>query len=442
VDWLESAAARDGDHPAIVALGQATTYAELHAEAERAARRLATRAVGEGARVATTLPAGPELAALLFGAARVGAALVPLDTRLAEAGRRAQLGAAAASVVVDQPLDGPEEDYARPGADSDRVLTVIFTSGTTGAPRPVELTVGNHLASARAARAALGTGPDDRWLSPLPVFHIGGLAVIVRCAIAGATALLHRRFDPEAVAAELAGGRASLASLVPTMLARLRDAGLHSAPGLRAMLLGGGPVPDRLLEWARERGIRTRPSYGMTETCSQVAVAEPWERAARPGEGAELRIGEEGEILVRGPMVAAAAVAPDGWLHTGDRGRIDERGLLHVEGRLKELIVSGGENVAPAEVERALLSHPAVEDAGVAGVSDPEWGEAIVAFVVLADGASEHELIAHCRERLAPHKVPKRVEPVAALPRNAAGKLLRSELGASRRTPWNRVPAP
>jgi o-succinylbenzoate---CoA ligase len=432
VDWVEAASARDGDHPAIVAEGRATTYAELHAEAERAARRLAARRVGEGARVAATLPAGPELAALLFGAARVGAALVPLDTRLARAGRRALLEAAAASLVVDEPPDGPEDGYVRPPPDPERVLTVIFTSGTTGEPRPVELTVGNHLASARAACAALGTGPEDRWLSPLPVFHVGGLAVIVRCAITGATALLHRRFEPEAVAAELASGRASLASLVPTMLARLRHAGLRSAPGLRAILLGGGPVPDRLLEWARERGIPARPSYGMTETCSQVAVAEPWERAARPGDGVELSIGEDGEILVRGPMVAPAAVAPDGWLHTGDRGRIDERGLLHVDGRLKELIVSGGENVAPAEVEQALLSHPAVADAGVAGLPDPEWGEVITAFVVLADGASDHELIAHCRERLAPYKVPKRVEPVAALPRNAAGKLLRGKLRASR----------
>jgi o-succinylbenzoate---CoA ligase len=431
VDWLESAAARHGDHPAIVAGGRPATYAELHAEAERAARRLAARGVAEGARVATMLAAGPELAALLFGAARVGAALVPLDTRLARAGRRAQLEAAAASLVADEPLDGPEEGYARPRPDPGRVLSVIFTSGTTGEPRPVELTVANHLASARAARAALGTGPEDRWLSPLPIFHVGGLAVIVRCAIVGATSLLHHRFEPEAVAGELAAGRASLASLVPTMLARLRDSGLRSAPGLRAILLGGGPVPDRLLEWARERGIPARPSYGMTETCSQVAVADPWERAARPGEGVELRIGEDGEILVRGPMVAPAAVAPDGWLHTGDRGRIDERGLLHVEGRLKELILSGGENVTPAEVEQALLSHPAVADAGVAGLPDPEWGEAITAFVVLGGPASERELIAHCRERLAPYKVPKRVRPVAALPRNRAGKLLRARLRAS-----------
>jgi acyl-CoA synthetase (AMP-forming)/AMP-acid ligase II len=142
----------------------------------------------------------------------------------------------------------------------------------------------------------------------------------------------------------------------------------------------------------------------------------------------ELSIGDDGEILVRGPQVARGALGADGWLHTGDSGRLDEAGRLHVDGRLKELIVSGGENVAPAEVEEALLSHPAVTDAGVAGLPDPDWGEAVTAFVVLSEPATEAELIEHCRALLAPFKVPKRVEQVAALPRNRAGKLLRDEM--------------
>jgi acyl-CoA synthetase (AMP-forming)/AMP-acid ligase II len=141
-----------------------------------------------------------------------------------------------------------------------------------------------------------------------------------------------------------------------------------------------------------------------------------------------LRIGADGEVLVRGPMVAPGALAPDGWLHTGDLGRLDEEGRLHVEGRLKELIVTGGENVAPLEVERALLAHPAVADAAVVGRPDPEWGEAIAAFVVTGHAASEDELRAWCRRRLAPHKVPKRIQIVDALPRNAAGKVVRGRL--------------
>jgi acyl-CoA synthetase (AMP-forming)/AMP-acid ligase II len=144
--------------------------------------------------------------------------------------------------------------------------------------------------------------------------------------------------------------------------------------------------------------------------------------------GVELRTAEGGEILVRGPMVARATLDPDGWLHTGDRGHIDAEGRLHVDGRLKEIIVTGGENVSPLEVEEALLSHPAVVEAGVAGVPDPEWGEAITAFVVLSGEATGEELRDWARDRLAPHKVPKRVERVAELPRNAAGKLLRDRL--------------
>jgi O-succinylbenzoic acid--CoA ligase len=169
----------------------------------------------------------------------------------------------------------------------------------------------------------------------------------------------------------------------------------------------------------------------MTETASQVVTAAPGERAGVPLPGVELKIGNDGEILVRGPMVARAALGTDGWLHTGDRGHIDAEGRLHVAGRLKEIIVTGGENVSPVEVEEALLSHPAVIDAGVAGIPDPDWGEAITAFVVLAGDASGEELRDWARERLAPHKVPKRVEPMAELPRNAAGKLLRSRLAGS-----------
>jgi o-succinylbenzoate---CoA ligase len=304
------------------------------------------------------------------------------------------------------------------------VHSVIRTSGTTGEPKPVELTFGNHAASAAASADALGVEPGDRWLCPLPLHHVGGLGVLIRCAVNRTTAVLHERFDAERVKRALEGGEVTLASLVPTMLVRLREAGLREAPGLRAIALGGGPIPPGLLDWAAGAGIPVTPVYGMTETSSQVAAGSP----GRPLAGAELRIGTGGEILVRGPMVAPGAAASDGWLHTGDLGRLDASGLLHVEGRLKELIVTGGENVAPLEVEQALLAHPAVADAAVVGRPDPEWGEAIAAYVVLRRPAGEDELRAWCRERLAPHKVPKRVEAVPALPRSPTGKLARDRL--------------
>jgi o-succinylbenzoate---CoA ligase len=213
------------------------------------------------------------------------------------------------------------------------------------------------------------------------------------------------------------------------MLARLRDAGLRRAPGLRAIALGGGPIPAGLLDWAAEAGIPVVPVYGMTETCSQVVAGSPG-RALR---GVELEIAADGEILVRGPMVARGELAADGWLHTGDRGRLDADGLLHVEGRIKELIVTGGENVAPLEVEQALLAHPAVADAGVVGEPDPEWGEAIAAFVVLRSPATPEEVRAWCRERLAAYKVPKAIHVLSELPRSPNGKLLRDRLAPPRR---------
>src|SRR5205814_59476 len=212
--------------------------------------------------------------------------------------------------VVEELPEGEEADVElTSSADPDAVHSLIFTSGSTGAPRPVELTFANHHASALASAERLGVDPDDRWLCPLPLFHVGGLAVLLRSAIYGTTAVVHERFDPARVRATLESGEASLVSLVPTMLARLRDAGLRRAPALRALLLGGGPAPADLVDWAAREGLPVMPTYGMTETASQIATAAPGERAGRPLPGVDLRIGESEEILVRGPMVAKGALA-------------------------------------------------------------------------------------------------------------------------------------
>jgi O-succinylbenzoic acid--CoA ligase len=372
--------------------------------------------------VATTLPPGLDFATLLHALPRLGAALVPLNTRLPAAGQRRQIELARAMMVVDSPLeDGFESDPGlRTRLDPSAVHTVLFTSGTSGQPKPVELTVDNQDASAAGSQAALGYDAADRWLCPLPLFHIGGLAILVRCARVGATAVLTENVELDGI---------TLASVVATQLRRLRDQGVTAAPSLRAFVLGGGPVPDYLLDWAREHQLPVRSTYGMTETCSQVAVTEPWERRAFPVAGAELAIGPGGQILVRGPMVAAGALGDGGWLHTGDVGRLHRDGALSVEGRIKELIVTGGENVAPAAVEAALTAHPAIADAAVAGVPDAEWGEAVTAYVVERRPVSDYELLGFCRERLAGYQVPKAVVRVTELPRNAAGKLQRDLLG-------------
>jgi o-succinylbenzoate---CoA ligase len=274
---------------------------------------------------------------------------------------------------------------------------VMHTSGTTSAPKPVTLTVANFLASALGSAVALGLDPAERWLCPMPLTHVGGLSIPIRSAIYATTTVLHGRFDTDAVLGELMdpNRRITLVSLVPTMLGRLLDAGLRNPPTLRWALLGGGPIAAALLDRAQRAGVPVAPTYGMTEACSQIATFG-W-----PLPGVELRLTEDGEVLVRGAIVSPGATARDGWLHTGDLARFDDRGRLVITGRKADTIITGGENVAPTEVEDVLLEHPAVQDAAVQ---------------------------AHCSARLARFKVPKHVAFAPRLPRTASGKLLRREL--------------
>ena len=352
----------------------------------------------------------------------LGSVLVPVNTR--DPGNLPD-----ADIFIDAPLTGEEADISRRGDPGpDDVWVILHTSGTTAAPKPVALTYGNFRASAAAAQANLPLGAGDRWLCVLPLFHVGGLSILTRTAFYGASAIVHERFDASAVRESLESGEATIVSLVATMLRRLRAAGLERAPALRAALVGGGPVPRDLLDWGAEIGLPLLQTYGMTETCSQIATAAAGSDAARPLPGVDLRIGQDSEILVRGPMVSRGALSDDGWLHTGDRGRVDADGFLHIEGRIKDTIVTGGENVAAAEVEEALVAHPAVADAAVVGRPDPEWGEAVTAFVVLDEHAAAADLVAWCRERLAGYKVPRSITRVDELPRTESGKLLKGRL--------------
>ena len=369
----------------MVAQGRSITYAQL-ADCRAAVRApLVQEARGTH-----------RFAAHLWSAWQSGMPFVPVDPRLA---------------APPAPVEAP------PGT-----ATVIFTSGTTGRPKPVYLTAANHEASAIASAWNLGVAPGDRWLCCLPLWHVGGLSILHRSAMYGTTAVLHDGFEAARVRDELASGGITLVSLVATMLRRLIDAGMGEWPALRAALVGGGPIPADLLEWADATGFPLVPTYGMTETASQIVTGD------RPLLGVDLRIADDGEILVRGPMVAPGALADDGWLHTGDRGSLDREGRLRVDGRLDDVIVTGGENVAALEVEEALRSHPAVADAAVVGRPDAEWGEAVTAHVVLSAEVADDDLLAHCRQRLAAHKVPKAIHRRDELPRNAAGKLLRRRL--------------
>ena len=487
-DWLYERARRRPSWPALVTPdGVVIPYGVLEERVAALAARLTARGPGRGDRVLALLPAGTALVELLHACARTGVVLAPFDPRagadevtraascvrprlvvaapsaVAPARAAASVHGADLSIVepdgrvlVDTPLP-PRARSGTPRIDLDAPHTVVFTSGTTGRPRGVVLSAGNHLASARAATARLGAGQDDRWLACLPLHHVGGLAVLLRSAIAGGTVVLQRGFDPQSVARALREDGVTQLSLVPTTLRRLLDVPDASPCGLRVLLLGGARADRALVEVARVRGWPVAPTYGLTETGSQVVTARPDERVPGDGfvgtplEGTVVRIvapdgrnaatGEPGVITVRGATVAPGTLsddgtivplAPDGWLRTADRGALDANGCLTVLGRADDVIVSGGENVTPEEVEAVLLGHPAVADAGVAGVADPEWGHVVCAWIVPRDGTAPTlaDLRDGCSARLARHKLPRRLVLVSSLPRTPSGKLKRRVLQA------------
>jgi len=445
--WLERAAAGGPERTAIETPRGSRSYAQLLADARAGAAELTGRDAAPGMSVAIALPPGLAFAQALHACLLLGAVAVPVDLRLS-APERERI-AASAAVVVEEPLDtsaaAPIESFGH-RHDLDATAVVIHTSGTTSAPRPVELTYGNFLWSALGSAVALGLDPQERWLCALPLSHVGGLSILLRSAIYGTTAVVHERFDTQLVLQALSEQRITLVSLVATTLSRLLDAGLDRPPTLRCALTGGGPVPPALLQRAAGAGVPVSQTYGLTEACSQATttpLAAIGEDRAMAGTGwaggwagtpvfcTRVRIAADGEILLAGPTIAAAGRDAEGWLHTGDLGSLDELGRLRVDGRASDTIISGGENVAPAEVEAVLEAHPGVLEAAVVGRPDPRWGEAVTAVVVARPGTelAEEPLREHCAAGLASFKVPKRIVLTPGpLPRTRSGKLLRREL--------------
>jgi o-succinylbenzoate---CoA ligase len=436
--WLERAAASEPRRVAIETPSERWTYAELLSLASAGAAHLERLGVEPGDMVALALPPGAAFAQALHACLLIGAIAVPIDPRLAPAER--ERIAHGAKAIVDEPLpEGSGRPFPESRHDLDATALIVHTSGTTAVPRPVRLTYGNLLWSALGSGVALGVDPRERWLCALPLSHVGGLSILMRSAIYATTAVVHERFETDRVLAALREEDVTLVSLVATTLARLLDAGLERPPALRCALTGGGPVPGALVARATAAGVPVSLTYGLTETCSQVTttpVAEIGEAGQAPGAGPALfctrvRIAEDGEILVSGPTVAPSAQLREGWLETGDLGALDERGCLRVLGRKADTIVSGGENVAPAEVEAVLEAHPSVLEAAVLGREDDEWGEAVAAIVVARPGRQieAEDLREHCARALAGYKVPKSFTITGErLPRTASGKLLRREL--------------
>lgn len=482
-DWLAEAAARHGDRPALkLASGEVWTWSELSQRAGDLAGRLTTAGVQPGARVAWLGASAGHGVPLLFALARLGAVFVPLNLRLTAGELRHQIGLADVRLLVCErhtetqtaqlavdcsvcTLDAPQSADVRPlptgaqliladtASPPNAVQSVVFTSGTTGRPKGAQITFGNQQASAQASAERIGASADDRWLLTLPLYHVGGMAIPIRAAQSGACVVEYaagRSFDPARLAETLSAERISHVSLVPTMLVRLLDAGFSGTPDLQVILLGGAAAPLDLLERAWARRLPIAPTYGLTEACSQVATLRSDDAPRKPGsvgqplpgtvvtiqceDGSEARAGEIGEVVVRGPAVFAGYLhAPndralhDGALHTGDLGYRDGDGDLFLVQRRTDLIVSGGENIYPAEVEAALRAHPSVAEACVVGLPHPDWGQQVAAAVVLQPGVQSDvtALDSWCRQRLAGYKRPRRYLIVPELPMTASGKVIR-----------------
>jgi len=475
--WLT---ARARSHPEALALvedpgegGRPWSFAALDARARRRRAALAAAGVAAGDRVALLLPSSRAFVELAHAIEGLGATLLPLHLRLTEAEQAFQLRDAGARLLVhdggalakragklareagiglaaapglDAPAAGDD-----PGLDAEAPFALLYTSGTTGRPKGALLSRRAFRASAEASAELLGVRPGERWLACLPLYHVGGLSLVTRSVLHGTALVLQAGFDAARVAHALDHDDIAGVSLVPTMLERVLAARGERPPpaSLRIVLLGGAAAPEGLLARAEAAGLPVAPSYGATEACSQVATRPPGAQGglvSLPGvairiardDGGDAPCGCAGEIELRGPTLlsgyherpeATATAFRDGWLRTGDVGRLDAAGRLTVLDRRSDLIVSGGENVYPAEVERVLLEHPDVLDAGVAGLADPEFGARPAAWVVLRDGAKP-DLADFCRERLAAYKIPRAFHAVAALPRNTLGKLQRSRLAA------------
>jgi fatty-acyl-CoA synthase len=443
---------------AVESAGREWTYAELDARSDELAASLT-----HGSRVSTLTGNSAEHVVTFFACAKAGAILHPISWRLAPAEVAYQLDDAQPDLFLVEDEHRTLADAAlglasvrprsEPAIGSPRVplpddpLLLIYTSGTTGKPKGALLTHANCFWTNLSFDLATGLAADDVVLQVLPQFHCGGWNVQPLLAWwKGARVVLERGFDAGR-ALELIEQRGVTTMMgVPANYlfmaehARFADADLST---LRLAVVGGAPMPVALLDTWAARGVDIVQGYGLTEAAPNVLCLPPQDArrkagsAGRPYPYVECRLSDEGELLVRGPNVfpgywrdgeATAAVFRNGWLATGDLAERDEDGDYWIRGRLKDLVVSGGENVYPAEIEAVLHEHPDVVEAAVVGAPDERWGEVCVAFVVLRAEVGEDELTAHCRERLAGFKVPKSFQVVDELPRNSLGKVVKGEL--------------
>ena len=473
--------------------GERLTFAELNARCNRIANAFAAAGTRKGERVGLLLMNGSAFLEAYFALAKIGAVVVPLNWRLVadelefilkDSGTTrlvfddafvdtvAALHARGARTDVRhwlQVTDGETAHFAASyrafrdaapatepaiGAGDDDMLYIMYTSGTTGLPKGVVHTHNTSIWGCLTIAATTYYREDDRFLSPLPMFHVGALTPLTVCVYRGVTSVVMRSFDPLRAWQLVEQERVTIGLAVPAMLNFMLQVPNHARFDIarwRWCMCGAAPVPESLIEACAGLGVEVHQVYGLTETCGPATLIDADNALKRIGsagkaffhtdvrivrpDGGECAPDEPGEVLVAGPHImreywhrpeASAETIVDGWLHTGDVARKDADGFVYIEDRIKDMIISGGENVYPAEVEKVLEAHPGITEAGVIGQPSAKWGESPFAVVVRGDpGLNQAAVLDFCRDKLARYKQPTGVAFVDAVPRNPSGKILK-----------------
>jgi O-succinylbenzoic acid--CoA ligase len=471
--WLTKQAELKPNHMAIEKEnGDMVTFSQLKKQSQQFARKLACLGITKGTHIGIRSTNQVSMVVVIHALSYLGAVSVMLNTRLTKAELSYQIEDAETAMVLtcdslgqstkDMKLSVPvktfndvtilpEKDIAlRTEINLADTFTILYTSGTTGFPKGVIHTYGNHWWSAIGSALNLGLSEQDKWLAVLPFFHISGLSIFIKSVIYGMPVYIVEKFAEASVHDAIINREVTIVSVVTVMAQRLVDSiGDKQYPKtFRCMLLGGGPAPLPLLEKAKQHHIPVFQSYGMTETTSQIVTLSPQHAlekigsAGKPLFPAQLKInnpGEDtvGEIHVKGPMVtegyfknksATKKSILSGWLATGDLGCVDCDGFLYVVDRRNDLIISGGENIYPTEIESVLSGMKQIKEVGVTGMDDDTWGQVPVAFVVTVEAVSEDEILCYAKNKLAKYKCPRNIYFVDNLPRNASNKLVRKSL--------------